>query len=170
MSDGTFRQDGLMEQLQLGLCAIASRLIPDKCCGHDTAKAFMGMLLQLQPLAVECAMYLRGLAALAAASLMAGCAIHPEPEDVTGIDTATIVKQIRCETRDAARMIILDELRRMAERRNDPIARDLLALYTEDQERMVDFDANRLFPGPFYKHTRELFALLYAGATAYTLN
>jgi len=113
-------------------------------------------------------MYMRGLAAVAAASLMAGCAIHPEPEDVTGLDTATIVKQIRCETRDAARTIILDELKRMAERRNDPIARDLLALYTEDRDRMVAFDANRLFPGPFYKHTRELFALLYAGAAAYT--
>jgi hypothetical protein len=113
-------------------------------------------------------MYIRRFAALAAASLIGGCAIHPAPEDVTGLDTADIVKQIRCETRDAARMIILDELRRMAERRSDPIARDLLAQYTEDQERMVDFDANRLFPGPFYKHTRELFALLYGGATAYT--
>ena len=126
------------------------------------------MLLQLQSLAGEYAMYVRCLAALAAASLMAGCSIHPVPEDVTGLDTASIVKQIRCETRDAARMIILNELRRMAEQRNDPIAPGLLALYTEDQERMVDFDANRLFPGPFYKHTRELFALLYAGATAYT--
>jgi hypothetical protein len=32
---------------------------------------------------------------------------HPVPEDVTGLDTADIVKQIRCETRDAARKTIV---------------------------------------------------------------
>ena len=135
---------------KLGLCAITSRLILDRCCGHDTAKAFMGMLLQLQPLAAECAMYMRCMAAVAAASLMAGCAIHPEPEDVTGIDTPGIVKQIRCETRDAARKLILEQLAYMAGR-NDQTAQDLLASYTEDEDRMVDFDADRLFPGTFYK-------------------
>jgi hypothetical protein len=32
-----------------------------------------------------------------------GCAIHPLPEDVTGVPTYVIVRQIRCETRDAIR-------------------------------------------------------------------
>jgi hypothetical protein len=41
-------------------------------------------------------------AAVMAASLFAsGCAIHPLPEDVTGVPTYTIVRQIRCETRQA---------------------------------------------------------------------
>jgi hypothetical protein len=112
-------------------------------------------------------MYMRCVAAVAVASLMAGCAIHPEPEDVTGIDTPGIVKQIRCETRDAARKLILEQLAYMAGR-NDQTAQDLLASYTEDQDRMVDFDADRLFPGTFYKESRNLFTLIYAGAAAYT--
>ena len=52
--------------------------------------------------------------------------------------------------------------------RNHSKAANLLALYTEDQERMVDFDANRLFPEPFYRETRNMFNLIYAGAAAYT--
>lgn len=112
-------------------------------------------------------MYMRCAAALVTASLISGCAIHPVPEDVTGVDTVDIVKQIRCETRDAARKVILDELRFMAERQGDQIARGLVDLYTEDMERMVNFDANHLFQGTFYKRTRELFSLLYSGAAAY---
>jgi hypothetical protein len=112
-------------------------------------------------------MRIRHIAAVAAASLMAGCAIHPVPEDVTGVDTPNIVKQIRCETRDAARKVILDYLKYMAER-EDPIARDLLVQYTEDQDRMVDFDAKSLFQGTFYKQARNIFALIYAGAAAYS--
>lgn len=33
--------------------------------------------------------------------LVAGCAIHPLPENVTGVPTYIIVRQIRCETRQA---------------------------------------------------------------------
>ncbi|MEY9120644.1 hypothetical protein [Bradyrhizobium yuanmingense] len=36
-----------------------------------------------------------------AALLVSGCAIHPVPEDVTGVKTSDIVKQIRCEARQA---------------------------------------------------------------------
>jgi hypothetical protein len=32
---------------------------------------------------------------------LAGCAIHPLPDDVTGVTTANIVKQVRCEARQA---------------------------------------------------------------------
>ena len=35
------------------------------------------------------------------ALLVSGCAIHPLPEDVTGVKTSDIVKQIRCEARQA---------------------------------------------------------------------
>jgi len=40
-------------------------------------------------------------ALLAASILVSGCAIHPLPEDLAGVPTHTIVRQIRCETRQA---------------------------------------------------------------------
>src|SRR5215208_6823125 len=40
-------------------------------------------------------------AAIALSFLGAGCAIHPLPEDVTGVPTYYIVRQIRCEARSA---------------------------------------------------------------------
>jgi hypothetical protein len=40
--------------------------------------------------------------ALSLALLVTGCAIRPLPEQVAGITTFNIVKQIRCETREAA--------------------------------------------------------------------
>jgi hypothetical protein len=39
--------------------------------------------------------------ALGVAFALAGCAIHPLPEDVSGVPTYVIVRQIRCETRKA---------------------------------------------------------------------
>src|SRR5262249_41293174 len=41
----------------------------------------------------------------------AGCAIHPLPDDVTGISTHLIVKRIRCEARDAVKDILVEHLR-----------------------------------------------------------
>jgi hypothetical protein len=46
-------------------------------------------------------MSVRVVPALAALSLFSGCAIHPLPENVTGLSTNIIVRQIRCETREA---------------------------------------------------------------------
>ena len=42
---------------------------------------------------------LLSVAAIALSFLGAGCAIHPLPQDVTGVDTYHIVRQIRCEAR-----------------------------------------------------------------------
>ena len=44
------------------------------------------------------------------ACLMAGCSIHPLPEDVTGVPTTEIVRKIRCEARDAVVAELLDYL------------------------------------------------------------
>jgi hypothetical protein len=170
MSDGTFRGDGLTNNFKLGLCAIASRLILNKCCGHDTAKAFTGMLLQLQLPAVEYAMFMRCLAALAAASLMGGCAIHPVPEDVTGLDTADIVKQIRCETRDAARRIIRERLEKLATYGNNVAAQNLLTEFTAEPEAMDDFNPDLSFPGLENKQIRNFFKVVYSTAIAYSFN
>jgi hypothetical protein len=40
-------------------------------------------------------------AAIGVAVSVTACAIHPLPDDVTGVSTITIVKKIRCEARDA---------------------------------------------------------------------
>lgn len=114
-------------------------------------------------------MQIRGIAAaVAAASLMAGCAIHPEPEDVTGVSTPTIVKQIRCETRDAARKLILRQLDRLATYGNNPTARDLLAQYTANEELMAEFNPDRSFPAPSDAQLRNVFYMIYSTGVAYT--
>jgi hypothetical protein len=41
---------------------------------------------------------------------LGGCSIHPIPKDVTGYGTATIVRKIRCEARDAIRKVVLEIL------------------------------------------------------------
>jgi hypothetical protein len=117
-------------------------------------------------------MFRRLFAAAAALSVLffAGCAIHPVPEDVTGLDTADIVKQIRCETRDAARKIILRELERLATAGNNITAQNLLTQYTENPDAMTVFNPNVLFPGGENIEVRNFFNLVYAGAIAYTFD
>lgn len=110
-------------------------------------------------------------AAAAAVLLLSGCAIHPEPEDVTGLDTADIVKQIRCETRDAARKIIVKYLERHAQYgtpANAQTAQNLLAQYAANPDVMTDFNPNVSFPGPENKEIRNFFGLVYSAAIAYT--
>ena len=65
-----------------------------------------------------------------AAFVLAGCAIHPLPEDVTGVDTYTIVRQIRCETRQAVIDFALRWLGSESEDRVDPASRARTALFT----------------------------------------
>jgi hypothetical protein len=43
---------------------------------------------------------------------LGACSIHPIPKDVTGYGTATIVRKIRCEARDAIREVVLQILRK----------------------------------------------------------
>lgn len=112
-------------------------------------------------------MYVRCLAALAAASLMAGCAIHPDTQDVTGVSTAHIVRQIRCETRDAARELIRRELERLAVDGKNPTAQALFAQYTADPESMSDFNPNRSFPAAGDLQLRNIFNLFYSAGIAY---
>ena len=68
---------------------------------------------------------------VAALLLLTNCTIDPVPEDVTGVDTYHIVRQIRCETRAAAAELVLKELRRLGsdheDQAADPIAQRLVA-------------------------------------------
>jgi hypothetical protein len=116
-------------------------------------------------------MHIRFIAAAAVASLMAGCAIHPVPEDVTGLDTADIVKQIRCETRDAARKVIVKFLTGLAVDGNSEIARDLLLQFDADPNSMVGFDPRRSFPDRVaHSQIRNVFDVIYSAGVAYTFD
>lgn len=115
-------------------------------------------------------MYMRCAAALVTASLISGCAIHPVPEDVTGLDTADIVKQIRCETRDAARRVIRERLERLAGPGRNSTAQSLLAQFEENPEAMDGFDPNSAFPGLENKQIRNLFTVIYSTAIAYSFD
>ena len=52
--------------------------------------------------------------AFAALSLLIGCAIHPLPEDVARVTSFDIVRQIRCDTRDTLREIVIGWLEKLA--------------------------------------------------------
>jgi hypothetical protein len=118
-------------------------------------------------------MCVRLFAAVAATLLLSNCAIHPVPEDVTGVNTYHIVRQIRCETRAAAAKIVLRELRRLgtdhADQAADPIAQRLVAQYEADPESISTFSPN-LFPGPKYAQVRNLYSVIYSAAIAYNFD
>src|SRR5260370_42701367 len=88
-------------------------------------------------------MYVRVFAALAASALMSGCAIHPLPEDVTGVSTYHIVRQIRCEARDAIRKTIIVWLGRL----DHPLPQKLALQYENDPASIRSFHYN-LFNTP----------------------
>jgi hypothetical protein len=77
-------------------------------------------------------MWLRAVTAIGLAAGVAGCAIRPLPEQVTGVKTDDIVKRIRCEAREAIRLKASDYLSFHTE---DPAAIELSqALAREDYE------------------------------------
>lgn len=97
-------------------------------------------------------MLYRSLIASFFAALLAGCAIHPLPENVTGIDTPDIVRQIRCESREAVIHEVKRWLTSLAGADGDriaqlraKIAQQLLAKYDADPESISSFNAN-VFP------------------------
>jgi hypothetical protein len=107
-------------------------------------------------------------AAVAGSLLLANCAIHPVPQDVTGVDTYHIARQIRCETREAAVELVLRELRREAQA-GDPIAQRLVAQYEADPESISTFRPD-LFPGPQYVEYRNFYKVIYSAAIAYNFD
>jgi hypothetical protein len=98
--------------------------------------------------------------------LLSGCAIHPAPEDVTGVDTYHIVRQIRCETRNAVIDFLKRQLHRLRDLGGDPIAQKLLRQYESDPASINNFKPD-LFPGPEYLRFRHFFSPIYYAAIAY---
>jgi hypothetical protein len=115
----------------------------------------------------------RPIVAAAAVLLMSGCALHPVPEDVTGVDTYHIVRQIRCETREATKEFVIRELRRLAadheDQAGDPIAQRIVADYDRDPESISNFRPE-VFAGPQYAQVRNLYKVIYTSAVAYNFD
>jgi hypothetical protein len=99
----------------------------------------------------------------------AGCAIHPVPEQVTGIDTLDIVKQIRCEARDSLRTLVIEWLSRQGTLANDPLLLRLAAQYQANPAAINTFHYN-LFKGPQYVQIQTAVKLFYDAGIAYNFD
>ena len=110
-------------------------------------------------------MSFRRFAAVAALSLFSGCAIHPLPEDTSGVTTTTIVQQIRCETREALRDDIITWLRRF----NDPFTDALASRYEADPASIRTFHYD-LFKAPKWARVRRVIKLFYDTGIAYNFD
>ena len=75
-----------------------------------------------------------------ASSVLAGCAIHPVPEDVTRKNTYKIVQAIRCEARDAVTDELAEELSRHPA--SEPLAQRLQSRDLKVQEFVHLYNLN----------------------------
>lgn len=105
---------------------------------------------------------------VAALPLFASCAIHPVPEDFAGVNTYHIVRQIRCETRQALIDIIREKLETLASD-GSPVAQQLLVKYQNDPDAISGFNSNQ-FSGPEYVEVRSLIKLFADAAIAYNFD
>jgi hypothetical protein len=98
--------------------------------------------------------------AVSAGVCLAGCAIHPLPEDVTGVPTYIIVRQIRCETRQA---IVHSALGWLAnDDRVDPVSRAVGAQFDDGRRKIQDFG-----PGLFKGEVASIIQLFFDTGVAY---
>jgi hypothetical protein len=100
--------------------------------------------------------------------LGAGCAIHPVPQDVTGVDTYHIVRQIRCEARETVKAEVIKWLTKLAAF-GDPIAQNLLAQYETAPELINNFHYD-LFRGADYVKIKAMAKLFYDTGIAYSFD
>src|SRR5262245_30235118 len=99
-------------------------------------------------------------AALCGCVLLAGCAIRPLPEDVTGVSSYTIVRQIRCETRQA---VIVSTLDWLTGPRVDPESQ-AIGFKLQDGTIPIQSFRPEMFKNP---RVRNLLALFYDTGIAY---
>jgi hypothetical protein len=104
-------------------------------------------------------------AAIVLSFFAGGCAIHPLPEDVTGVDTYHIVRQIRCEARETVRKTVTRWLSGL----DDPLPRSLALQYENDPESISGFHYN-LFKSPALVEVRSVAKLFYDTGIAYTFD
>ena len=77
-------------------------------------------------------------------AVIAGCAIHPLPEDTAGVPTYLIARKIRCEARDALRDNLVQWLKVAP---NDATANQL-GIEFENGARPLNSFSDKLFHGP----------------------
>jgi hypothetical protein len=101
--------------------------------------------------------------------LLGGCAIHPLPEDVAHVRTYDIVRQIRCETRQAVIDILFTYLTTADNMRHDNLDRNSHEIgkrakedYEADRDSITRFNPNKLTG---FAHT--VVGLLYDTGVAY---
>jgi hypothetical protein len=102
------------------------------------------------------------LLSLAIAVFTTGCAIHPLPENVTGVTTYDIVKSIRCEARDALRGKIVVWLSQGGGNQADT---NTAVLLSEDPNLWAKFD-----PRWFSPPVAAILQRFGAAAIAYNFN
>jgi hypothetical protein len=95
-----------------------------------------------------------------------GCAIHPVPQDVTGIDTYDIVRQIRCEARETIIQEVVAWLKKLS---GDPRADQILFEYDRDRETISNFRPD-IFNRPDETRIRAMVKLFYDTGIAYNFD
>ncbi len=101
------------------------------------------------------------LPAFAVALVVSGCAIHPLPEDVSGVSTYTIVRQIRCEARQTVIDLAIGWLTAESEDRVDPASR-AIGLQFANGRPVQEFS-----PALFKGRVRSIVQLFFDTGVAY---
>jgi hypothetical protein len=104
-------------------------------------------------------------AATALSFFAAGCAIHPLPEDVSGVSTYHIVRQIRCEARATVKSMVIDWLASL----HHPLPNSLAVEYQNNPASIRNFHYN-LLKGPALADVREVAKLFYDTGVAYNFD
>jgi hypothetical protein len=104
---------------------------------------------------------------MAASLLVSGCSIRPLPEDVTGVNTYHIVRQIRCEAREKLIRTVISYMEYMAaEHPNIEVFARLASQYTSNRESIRSFNYN-LFKGKDLAEVRSTVKTFYDAGIAY---
>lgn len=110
-----------------------------------------------------------GVFALFVGLTVSGCAIHPLPEDVTGVNTYIIVRQIRCETRQVAIRALFNYLTaeyNLTHNKVDAFSHRLGQQLQEQYERDPDI-ITKFDPAQLTGEAKKIVGLLYHTGIAY---
>ena len=100
------------------------------------------------------------------ALILNGCAIYPQPSDVTGVSTADIVQRIRCETREALYDLTLTFLQQEAKAAEPPPeVSDFLDKYNRGEYKIYN-----VRPNMFKGRVRYDLELFWTAGIAYNFN
>jgi len=104
---------------------------------------------------------MKAILALSCSLLVAGCAIRPLPEQITGVSTYNIVRQIRCETRQAVFDALIDRIIKNPNVFNESAQRTALGFHA-DRASMYKLNPNR-----FTGDAKEFFQFFWKTGVAY---